>query len=127
MDMLTVAGKQARLVQWQSLVLDLDGCTVRAGGVLLGASPAEFALLRLLIARRDIPLAREFIMESLFGSEHGRDRAPSRHPHRPAAPSVDTLPAWATQSAPSLDAAMPWLPIRASWTSPADSFARVAA
>lgn len=73
MDMLTVAGKQARLVQWQSLVLDLDGCTVRASGVLLGASPAEFALLRLLIARRDVPLAREFIMESLFGSEHGRD------------------------------------------------------
>ncbi|MGI4793212.1 MAG: winged helix-turn-helix domain-containing protein [Janthinobacterium lividum] len=73
MEMLTVAGKQARLVQWQSLVLDLDRCTVRASGVLLGASPAEFALLRLLIARRGVPLAREFIMESLFGSEHGRD------------------------------------------------------
>lgn len=73
MDMLTVADKQARLVQWRSLVLDLDGCTVRASGVLLGASPAEFGLLRLLIARRDVPLAREFIMASLFGSEHGRD------------------------------------------------------
>ena len=73
MDMLAVADKQARLVQWQSLVLDLDGCTIRANGVLLGASPAEFALLRLLIARRDVPLAREFIMTSLFGSEHGRD------------------------------------------------------
>ncbi len=73
MDMLAVAEKQARLVQWQSLVLDLDRCTVRASGVLLGASPAEFALLRLLITRRAVPLGREFIMESLFGSEHGRD------------------------------------------------------
>lgn len=73
MSMLAVADMRPRLLQWQSLILDLDCGTVRASGSLVAVSPADFGLLRLLITRRGIPLSREFIMGSLFGAEHGRD------------------------------------------------------
>lgn len=73
MNILAVADKQTRLLVWQGMTLDLDQQTVYAGDTAIAASPAEFSLLRLLITRRNIPLAKDFIMAALFGPDHGRD------------------------------------------------------
>lgn len=73
MGILPVVEKQPRLLRWKSITLDTDHRSVHFGDATIAVSPAEFGLLRLLISRRNIPLAKDFIMSSLFGPDHDRD------------------------------------------------------
>ncbi|MDT7950906.1 MAG: winged helix-turn-helix domain-containing protein, partial [Acetobacteraceae bacterium] len=70
---LPVAKNSSRLLRWHTLTLDLDAQRCFVGDVGVAASPKEFALLALLVSRRNLPLTKENIMASLFGAEHGRD------------------------------------------------------
>ena len=73
MELLTVVEKRNRVMRWRSLMLDLDQRCLRVGTSVVAASRAEFALLHLLISRRNLPMSKDAIMAGLFGADHGRD------------------------------------------------------
>ena len=68
-----VASISARVLQWQTVSIDLDARTVSVAGRHVPTSPAEFSLLCLLLQRRNVPLDKAAIMAELFGPDHHRD------------------------------------------------------